>query len=239
VRVLRLLITERLEDRELLETLGKFFVVTEGDFEREEVLARVQDADALWVKLRHRIDREWMESAPALKWIATPTTGLNHIDVEEAHRRGIEIVSLRDEVEFLRNIRATAELTVALTLALLRKLPEAVSHVRSAKWDRDLFRGTELYGKTCGIVGMGRLGSIVARYMQGLGMTVIACDPHPLEPPANVALVSLREVAERSDVISVHASYEPATHGLLNREFFDHVKNRRGAGEYCTRRNRR
>lgn len=223
-RVLRLLITERVHHPELLEKLKTSFEVTEGDFDGEALRARVRDANALWVKLRYRIDKELLSGATDLQWIATPTTGLNHIDMEYAQRRGIEVISLRGEVEFLRTIRATAELTVGLILSLLRKIPAAVDHVRAGEWNRDLFQGTELYGKTLGIIGLGRLGNQVAALLQAFGMTVLACDPRPREVPANVSLVSLDELAKSSDVISVHASYESGAHELLNRDFFQAVK---------------
>jgi D-3-phosphoglycerate dehydrogenase len=224
VRVLRLLSSEPFHHPEVLALLRASFSVVEGDYTRDELLHRLADVDVLWVKLRHHVDREVLERAPVLRWIATPTTGLNHIDGEEAARRGIDVVSLRGESAFLRNIRATAELTVGLTLALLRHIPAAAVHVREGLWDRDLFRGTELYGKTCGIIGLGRLGKLVAGYMQAFGMTVIACDPNPDEVPEYVAIVSLEELAARADVISVHAAYQPSTHGLLSHEFFSSTK---------------
>lgn len=222
--MLKLLISEKVDNQELLKVLRGSFTVTEGDFTREELIAQIHDADVLWVKLRHHLDRDVLDRAARLRWIATPTTGLNHIDMEYAASRGIEVVSLRGETDFLRTIRATAELTVGLTLSLLRNIPAAVEQVRAGKWNRDEFVGTELYGKTFGIVGLGRLGSIVAQMMQVFGMTVIACDPHPAQLPPNVELVTLIQIAERADIISVHASYEPSTQGLLNRDFFQRVK---------------
>ncbi len=96
--------------------------------------------------------------------LATPVTGLDHIDLPACAERGIRVVSLRGETDFLRQVRATAELTVGLVLALLRHIPAAAAHVLEGGWNRDAFRGHELFGRTAGIVGMGRLGTIVAGY---------------------------------------------------------------------------
>jgi D-3-phosphoglycerate dehydrogenase len=104
------------------------------------------------VRLRNTIDSEILVAASRLKVIVTPTTGLNHIDVAGATRRGITILSLRGETRFLQDVRATAEHTIALILALLRLLPAAFLHVGGG-WNRDLFKGRELYDKTVGIVG--------------------------------------------------------------------------------------
>ena len=159
---------------ELLRQVGE---VVLAELNRVDLLQAVRGADVLWVRLRHRIDAEILAAAPSLRIIVTPTTGLNHIDVEDADKRGLRVLSLRDEVDLLREVRATAEHTLALLLALLRHIPAAVSHVRGGGWDRDLFRGHELFGKTVGIVGYGRLGGIVARSVEALGARIVVTDP--------------------------------------------------------------
>ena len=90
----------------------------------------LEEADVVWVRLKHLIDSKFMSAAPRLRVIVTPTTGLNHIDLDAAERRGIRILSLRGEIDFLKEVRATAELTIGLMLALLRHIPEAARHVR-------------------------------------------------------------------------------------------------------------
>src|SRR5205085_4944574 len=100
------------------------------------------------------------------------------IDLAEAERRDIKIVSLKGEADFLKEIRATAELTVGLLLNVARHIPSAVAHAADGGWNRDLFKGNELYGKTVGIVGYGRLGRIVARYMKAFDMRVLITDPY-------------------------------------------------------------
>jgi len=204
------------------ELLGAVGTVWLADLDRLDLLRRVRDANVLWVRLRHRIDREVMDAAPALRVIATPTTGLNHIDLCEAARRGVEVVSLRGESDFLKDVHATAEHTLALMLALLRHLPAAVAHVQQGCWNRDLFRGSELYGRTVGVVGYGRLGSMVARYLVALGARVLASDPNvdAADAEAGVSLVPLSQLLAEADLISLHVSLSDATRRFFGREQF-------------------
>jgi len=187
--------------------------VTAADLNRRQLLEQIGDYDAIWIRLRHRIDQQVLDAASHLQWIATATTGLNHIDLQAAQRGGIEVISLRGETEFLRDIRATAEHTLALMFALLRRLPAAVEHVSSGGWNRDLFCGSELYRKTIGIVGLGRLGQLVAGYVTAFGGTVIACDPHitATEVPAGIELVDLDALLAQSDVVSIHVDLNSTT----------------------------
>ncbi len=222
-RDLRLLIAE-LEGfsqtalRQLRETLE----VETADLDRAGLLQRVDGFDALWVRLRNRIDREVFDAAPRLRFVITNTTGLNHIDLEEAERRGVRVISLRGEADFLKEVRATAELTVGLLLALVRHLPAAHAHVCDGGWNRDLFRGNELYGKTAGIVGYGRLGRIVARYLQAFDMRVLACGPHlkQSEVEPGVEVVDLGTLLSQSDVVSLHASLTSENRGFFGSEQF-------------------
>src|SRR5689334_6049609 len=147
-----------------------------ADLDRATLLRHVGEADILWVRLRTRIDSEVLGAATRLKTIVTPTTGLNHIDLTEAERRGIRVLSLKGETSILRNVRATAEHTIALILALSRRLPQAWRHVREGGWTRDLFVGSEIFRKTAGIVGYGRLGCLVAGYLACFGARVLVCD---------------------------------------------------------------
>ncbi|HYH81417.1 MAG TPA: NAD(P)-dependent oxidoreductase [Longimicrobium sp.] len=196
------------------------------DLDRAGLLARAGAAEVLWVRLRTRVDAEVMDAAPALRVIATATTGLNHVDLDEAARRGVRVLSLRGETAFLKDIRATAEHTLALMLALLRHLPAAAGHARAGGWDRDRFRGRELHGATVGIVGLGRVGRIVARYLAAFDARVLACDvdPAPEAPPPGVTVVPLDRLLAESDIVSLHASYAPESHGFFNRDCFGRMK---------------
>jgi D-3-phosphoglycerate dehydrogenase / 2-oxoglutarate reductase len=194
--------------RAAAEQLAQHVQVIEADLDRAGLLQAVRTADLLWVRLRYQIDEEVLDAAPHLRLIATPTTGLTHIDLNAAARRGVRVLSLQGETEFLRDIRATAEHTLALILALLRKVAPAVASVQNGHWQRDLFRGCELYQKTAGVIGYGRLGRIVARYLLALGMQVLTCDPvvqrGAVEP--DVELVSQAELLARAQLITLHAN---------------------------------
>jgi D-3-phosphoglycerate dehydrogenase len=196
-----------------------------ADLDRNDLLFAVRDVDVLWVRLRHQIDGEVLSSAPRLKIIATPATGLNHIDLEEAGRRGIQVLSLRGERDFLRDVRATAEHTMALILSLLRRVPGALAHVLDGGWNRDLFRGSELYGKAVGIVGYGRLGRAVARYLKAFDATVLASDPNvKTSNNSGVTLLPLMGLLREADLVSLHVDLNPATCSFFGREQFSVMK---------------
>jgi D-3-phosphoglycerate dehydrogenase len=216
-------------DPSSLELLRSHFEVRLTDLDHAGLLREVGDVDLLWVRLRNMVDAEVINRAPRLQAVITNTTGLNHIDLASAQRRGIQIISLQGEVEFLKTIRATAELTMGLTLALLRKIPAAHAHAIGGDWDRDQFSGREIYQMDVGIVGYGRLGSIVAKYFQAFGAKVAVCDPK-LEGRAEVdsfTVLSMSQLLQRSDLVSLHVNYEPRNHHLINRTALAQMK--RGA----------
>jgi D-3-phosphoglycerate dehydrogenase / 2-oxoglutarate reductase len=208
------------------ESLGRAGNLILAELDRGTLLSAVKKADVVWVRLRHRIDAEVMAAAVRLKMIVTPTTGLNHIDVDEARRRGIQVLSLRGETEFLEDIRATAEHTMALIFSLLRRVPAAVAHVKNGNWNRDLFKGSELYGKTVGVVGYGRLGRLVARYLRGFETRVLATDPNVTTAlvPTEVTLVGLKHLLQESDIVTLHVNLCDKTLGFFGREQFAAMK---------------
>jgi D-3-phosphoglycerate dehydrogenase len=210
----RLLIAESTDfSRVARERLDAVADVVAADLDRVGLLAAVGTADVLWIRLRHKIDEQVFAAAPSLRLIASPTTGLDHIDLAAAARRGISVISLRDAQDFLKDVRATAELTIALMLSLLRHIPAATRHVQAGHWNRDAFKGSELRGKTIGIVGYGRLGRLVAGYVQAFGAAVVASDPHVSS--ADVELVPLADLMRRADIISLHVSLSDATRGMF------------------------
>lgn len=211
--------------RRVIETLGE---VVEADLDRTGLLDALRDraddgTDVLIVRLRNQIDGEVFDAAgPRLHTIVSATTGLDHIDLDETTRRGITVLCLKGETEFLRTITATAEHTWALLLALVRNLPAAAASAVDGDWDRDRFRGTELKGRRLGIVGLGRIGSMVARYGAAFQMTVAAYDPHLDEWPNEVTRVhDLTTLCAQSDVLSVHVPLDATTHGLIGAEQLD------------------
>jgi D-3-phosphoglycerate dehydrogenase / 2-oxoglutarate reductase len=211
------------EAAELLRQVGDLVL---ADLNRADLLQAVWEADVLWVRLRHRIDTEVLAAAPNLRIVVTPTTGLNHIDAGEAHRRSIRVLSLRGEVDFLREVRATAEHTLALVLALLRRIPAAATHVRGGGWDRDLFRGHELSDKAAGVVGYGRLGRLVAHSLKALGARVLVADPHVKRETveSGLVLLSLDELLRKADIVTLHVAYSSTTHGFFGQREFSLMK---------------
>ncbi|MBT6178715.1 MAG: hypothetical protein HOI23_15820 [Deltaproteobacteria bacterium] len=183
-----------------------------------------QEYDVIWFRLSEKIDSETLGPAPRAKIIATPVTGIDHIDLDACAKHNIQVVCLKGEREFLKKVRATAEHTIGLTMALMRKTSAAQNSVRKGEWTRDLFRGNELYEKTAGIIGMGRLGSIVADYFHTLGMKVIATDIRPFEHP-HAQSVSLETLLESSDIVSLHVDYSEASHHLIGANEFKRMKN--------------
>lgn len=201
--------------------------VTWADFDRTSLLDRIHTTDVLWVRLRHNIDEEILSSAPTLRLLVSPTTGLNHIDMGLVQKKGIEVVSLRGETEFLRDVRATAEHTIGLILGLMRKLPAATTHVTDGGWDRDQFKGAELRHKRVGIVGFGRLGRIVANYLSAFGCDVVASDPNVAEEEVqncNATPMSLPRLLGSSDIVSLHVDLNPKTVGFFGKREFSQMK---------------
>ncbi|HEV3417293.1 MAG TPA: NAD(P)-dependent oxidoreductase [Pirellulales bacterium] len=192
---------------------------------REDFAAAFAEYDVIWFRLAFRIDERTIGSRPRCRILATPVTGLDHIDLDACDSQGVRVVSLRGETEFLKNVRATAELTIGLTLSLLRRIPSAHSAARQGNWDRDSFRGRELFGRTVGIVGMGRLGTLVAGYFKAFGTRVIGYDPrddYPTEAAERVP--QLDDLLAQSDIVVLLVKYEESTRGLIARAEFAKMK---------------
>lgn len=183
---------------------------------REALLGAIGEFDAYFASLHIRADAEVLARAGRLRAIATPSTGLDHIDLAEAARRGVAILSLKDDTEFLSRVTATAELTWGLLLAVVRRLSGATEAARRGEWARDRFRGRQLSGKTLGVLGYGRLGRIVARYGLAFGMRVLACDVRPLSPEAGVEMADFDTLLREGDVLSIHVHLTEANRGLVS-----------------------
>lgn len=209
-----------------MDLLSRFGKVTLADLDLAELGRALPHVDVLWVRLRNRVSGALMEAAPRLKLIATPTTGLNHIDVKHAQRRGIEVISLRGASEFLSKVRATAEHTIALILSLIRNVPGAVGHVQRGGWNRDLFQGRELYGKTAGVVGYGRLGRLVAHYLRAFDMRVLTADPNVSQSALEegIQLVPLMQLLRESDLVTLHVNLCKETKAFFGWPQFEAMK---------------
>lgn len=158
----------------------------------------------IWCRLKAHLSRSLLEGVPGLKTIITSTTGTNHIDLEYCENNQIKVISLHGETAFLSSITSTAELTWGLILSLVRSIPRAVLDVRSGIYNRNLYPGIELQGKTLGILGLGRLGRQVAQYGHAFGMKVIYHDLGPSLAAEKTELVSLETLFSKSDILSLH-----------------------------------
>jgi D-3-phosphoglycerate dehydrogenase len=157
--------------------------------------------------------------------VVTPTTGLDHLDLDALAARGTTLISLRGEGALLRTVHATAEHTWGLLLALVRHARPAATAVLDGRWERDSYLGTELHGRTLGVLGHGRLGRMVARYGTAFGMQVLAhdIDPRAFDAAEAVVPVGRDELFERSDVLSVHLPLDDSTRGYLSAERLDRL----------------
>lgn len=172
----------------------------------------LSEADALVVGLELELDKVLLDRAPRLRVIATRTSQLRHIDLDEAGRRDIVVLSIQAGDTELQETTSTAEEAFALVLALARHIPWAFDAVKEGRWDRVRYGGRELQGKTLGIVGYGRLGRMVAGYGRAFRMRVIAYDPAGVDDAESV---SLDELLRRADVVSLHCTFDETTRGLL------------------------
>jgi D-3-phosphoglycerate dehydrogenase / 2-oxoglutarate reductase len=195
-----------------------------AQLDRDGLKVRGSDADVIWLKLGTKIDKDLLDSLPRLKCLACNTTGLSHIDLAETERRGITLLSLKGEATFLSEIRATAELTLFLTLALLRRAKQAFTMAESGAWDRMALIGNDLDGKTVGLIGFGRLGRIAAELFLAFRAKVVAFDIADVGPMEGVRMAGLEEVLAASDIVSLHASYAQGQPVILGQEEMSVIK---------------
>ena len=212
---------------DVLDPLRRVAIVHEVPAERETLQREIVTADAYLPSLHIRLDEDCLRRAMGLQVIASPSTGLDHIDLQVARERGVSVLSLKDDREFLDSITATAEVAWGLLLSVVRRIPGASAAAQRGEWSRDLFRGTQLSGKTLGIVGYGRLGRMVANYGRAFRMRVLAHDVAALQPDDGVEMVGFDDVISQSDVLSIHVHLTEETRGLIGAPEFS--KMRRGA----------
>lgn len=209
-----------------LDAYRRLGTVAVGPWEGDRLDHELADAEVLVIRLG-RINAAFLSKTPRLRFIASPTTGLDHVDLAACERRDINIVSLKGRRDITEKIYATSEHTIALMLALLRRLPSAYEHVvRDGGWDRERFVGSEISGKIVGIVGYGRLGTRVATIVRAMGATVIAADPFVESDRVSVGveLVALEVLLQTADMISVHATLTKETEGLMGEREFGMMK---------------
>lgn len=208
---------------EVLKGLTDFAEVKTAHVDQSQLKEALNHCDVFWFRLGYRITEKVILENSRCRYIVTPVTGLDHVDLEACTRAGVKVISLRGETDFLKTIRATAEHTLGLTLALMRHLPEALSHVNDGNWNRDLFKGREIYGKNVGILGVGRLGSIMAGYFKALGARVYGYDIDFFDPVICERL-TLQQLFSVVDILSIHLSYDQSTRHLVCRKYLKLMK---------------
>jgi D-3-phosphoglycerate dehydrogenase len=190
--------------------------------DREKLLAAVPDADALLVRSATTVDAEVLAAGAKLKIVARAGVGLDNVDVDAATARGVLVVNAPTS-----NIHSAAEHALALLLSAARQIPAADATLREHTWKRSSFSGTEIFGKTVGVVGLGRIGQLVAQRLAAFGTHIVAYDPYVSQARAaqlGIELLTLDELLLRSDFISVHLPKTKETAGLIGVEALKKVK---------------
>jgi D-3-phosphoglycerate dehydrogenase len=188
----------------------------------EELKAVIVDYDAIAIRSGTKLTGDIIEAAERLKVIGRAGIGVDNVDLDAATRKGIVVMNTPEG-----NTITTAEHTISMLMALARRIPQATASVKAGKWEKKRFMGTEVFNKTLGIIGMGRIGKIVADRAHGLHMNVIAYDPF-LSPEVvtrlGVEMVPLDELLARADFITVHTPKTKETVNLIDQKAFNKMK---------------
>jgi D-3-phosphoglycerate dehydrogenase len=200
-----------------VDALGPDFEVRNVDgTDRPALLAALAEANAILVRSATKVDAEAIAAAPRLKVIARAGVGLDNVDIKSATTAGVMVVNAPTS-----NIISAAELTVGHILSLARHIPAAHAALAQGEWKRSAYTGVELYEKTVGIIGLGRIGALIAARLQAFGVEVIAYDPYITATRAQqlgVQTVTLDDLLERSDFITIHMPKTPETTGMISTE---------------------
>lgn len=227
--MIKIRIAEALDfNKEVIDFLKSFAQVTIEPCTQSEIAGILSEYDVFWFRLGFHIGKEQLRDSIRCKILATPVTGIDHIDEALCKEKGIKIACLRGEKEFLEKVRATAELTLALTLDLLRRTGPATRDVLDGNWRRDLFRGSEIFGKNVGIIGYGRLGAITASYYESFGAQIFYTDIRQVQANTNhKRLETIEELILECDIVSMHVNLNDENINLLSKKrisLFDNSK---------------
>lgn len=211
----RLIVADPLrpEGLELLSAARGLAVEDHTEDDRETLLSALAGASGLIVRSRTKVDANLIEASDTLEVIGRAGVGVDNIDIAAATRRGIAVLNAP-----AANTYSTAELAVGLMLSVARRIPAADLSVREGEWLRKSMRGTQLFGKTLGVVGVGRIGAEVVRRARAFGMRTLAYDPYVSADRANelgIALVPLEKLLETSDIVTLHVPLSAENRGLI------------------------
>lgn len=220
---MKVLVSDKLSEQgiEILKKAGDIDINVKTGLTAEQLIAEIPKYDGLIIRSGTKVTANIIEAAKNLKVIGRAGIGVDNVDVDAASRKGIVVMNTPEG-----NIITTAEHAIAMMLSLARKIPQANASVKGKKWERG-FMGIEVYNKTLGIIGLGRIGSIVASRAKGLSMNVIASDPFISKERASnlgVEVVELSELFRRSDFISIHTPKTSETTYLIGEKEFAMMK---------------
>ncbi len=188
----------------------------------DELIKVIPDYDGLVIRSATKVTKDILNAAKNLKVIGRAGIGVDNVDTKTASAKGVVVMNTPGG-----NTTTTAEHAVAMMMALSRKIPQATASIKAGKWEKSKFMGSEHYKKTLGVIGIGRIGSIVVKRAHGLEMKVIAADPFISQEAAEnmgVELVTLDDLLARADYISVHSPLTPETRHLVNSDAFKKMK---------------
>lgn len=204
---------------ELLQTKGEIFLKETGTKNEIRSFIQLNDIDTIICNPNQqmfKIDSELLDNT-RVKLINTCSTGLNHIDIDYCNENNITVLSLTNDYELLNELPSTAELAFTLMCSLLRNVHFSINDVSQFNWDYTKFVGRQIKDLTIGIIGYGRLGSMMASYCNAFGSNVIVYDPYKTN--LDTKFVSLHTIAEESDVISLHVHVTRETKYMIDKNF--------------------
>ncbi len=199
-----------------------FEVDVNTELSKTELAETITNYEGLIVRSQTQVTSDIISAAPNLKVIARAGVGVDNIDVDAATKHGVIVINAPDG-----NTISATEHSMAMILSMARNVPQAHQSLKNGKWDRKIYRGTELYNKTLGVIGAGRIGIGVAKRAQSFGMNILAFDPYLSEDKAkelNVTRATVEEIAEQADFVTVHTPLTPKTKGIVDKAFFDKAK---------------
>ena len=214
----KLVVTRRIYDKTFHQLSQKFQIIAENQADDQPwtldgLCAQVTEADYLFCTVADKIDASVIAAAPQLKMIATSAVGYNNIDVAACTARGIRLSNTPDVLT-----ETTADFAFALMMATARRLSESERYVRAGQWQGwsvDQFSGRDIHHATLGIIGMGRIGSAIAKRAQGFSMRVLYHNRNPIEAETQAAWVSMDALLKSSDFVMLVVPYSQATHHLI------------------------
>lgn len=220
---MKILVSDSLSKQgvEILQKAG-FTVDVKTKLPKEDLLKEIRAYDGLIVRSATKVTADVIAAAERLKVVGRAGSGLDNVDTQAATRRGIVVMNTPGG-----NTVTTAEHTMAMIFAMTRRVPQATASMKAGKWEKERFMGVELYNKTLGVIGIGQIGSYLAKLAQGMAINVIAYDPYLAEERARkmgVEVLDLDELFRRADIISVHTPLTPETKYLINAAAIERMK---------------